>query len=123
MAQPLRLWGGSGALIAMGVGMAYLYSVVGVLFPGIFPDSFKEGGEVALYFEAAATITVLALLGQLLEAKARSQTGQAIRGLLGLAVKTAHRVRDVKEEEVPVEDMKKEMFYGYALVRKCQSTA
>ena len=94
-------------LIAMGVGVAYLYSVVGVIFPGIFPDSFKEGGEVALYFEAAATITVLVLLGQMLEAKARSQTGQAIRGLLGLAAKTAHRVRDGKEEEVPVDDIEK----------------
>ena len=92
-------------LIAMGVGVAYLYSVVGVVFPGIFPDSFKEGGEVALYFEAAAVITVLVLLGQLLEAKARSQTGQAIRGLLGLAAKTAHRVRDGKEEEVPVDEI------------------
>jgi P-type Cu+ transporter len=94
-------------LISMGVGVAYLYSVVGVVFPGIFPDSFKEGGEVALYFEAAATITVLVLLGQLLEAKARSQTGQAIRGLLGLAAKTAHRVRDGQEEEVPVDEIEK----------------
>ena len=92
-------------LIAMGIGVAYLYSVVGVVFPRIFPDSFKEGGEVALYFEAAATITVLVLLGQMLEAKARSQTGQAIRGLLGLAAKTAHRVRDGKEEEVPVDEI------------------
>ena len=94
-------------LISMGVGVAYLYSVVGVVFPGIFPDSFKEGGEVALYFEAAAAITVLVLLGQLLEAKARSQTGQAIRGLLGLAAKTAHRVRDGQEEEVPVDEIEK----------------
>jgi len=94
-------------LIAMGVGVAYLYSVVGVVFPRIFPDSFKEGGEVALYFEAAAVITVLVLLGQLLEAKARSQTGQAIRALLGLAAKTAHRVRDGKEEEVPVDEIEK----------------
>ena len=94
-------------LIAMGVGVAYLYSVVGVIFPAIFPDSFKEGGEVALYFEAAATITVLVLLGQMLEAKARRQTGQAIRGLLGLAAKTAHRVRDGKEEEVPVDEIDK----------------
>jgi len=94
-------------LIAMGVGVAYLYSVVGVLFPGIFPDSFKEGGEVAVYFEAAAVITVLVLLGQLLEAKARSQTGQAIRALLGLAAKTAHRVRDGKEEEVPADEIEK----------------
>jgi P-type Cu+ transporter len=92
-------------LIAMGVGVAYLYSVVGVVFPGIFPDSFREGGEVALYFEAAAMITVLVLLGQLLEAKARGQTGQAIRGLLGLAAKTAHRVRNGQEEEVPVDEI------------------
>src|SRR6516164_6836358 len=94
-------------LIAMGVGVAYLYSVVGVLFPGIFPDSFKEGGEAALYFEAAAVITVLVLLGQLLEARARSQTGQAIRALLGLAAKTAHRVRNGEEEEVPVDEIEK----------------
>jgi Cu+-exporting ATPase len=95
------------SLIAMGVGVAYLYSVIGVVFPGIFPDSFKEGGEVALYFEAAAVITVLVLLGQLLEARARSQTGQAIRALLGLAAKTAHRVRDGKEDEVPVDEIEK----------------
>jgi P-type Cu+ transporter len=94
-------------LIALGVGTAYLYSVVGVLFPGIFPDSFKEDGEVAVYFEAAAAITVLVLLGQLLEARARSQTGQAIRALLGLVAKTAHRVRDGNEEEVPVDEIKK----------------
>jgi P-type Cu+ transporter len=94
-------------LIAMGVGVAYLYSVVGVVFPGLFPNSFKEGGEVAMYFEAAAMITVLVLLGQLLEARARSQTGQAIRGLLGLAAKTAHRLRDGKEEEVPVDEIEK----------------
>ncbi|MBV8226298.1 MAG: heavy metal translocating P-type ATPase [Verrucomicrobia bacterium] len=94
-------------LIAMGVGVAYLYSIVGVLFPGIFPDSFKENGEVGVYFEAAAMITVLVLLGQLLEARARSQTGQAIRALLGLAPKTAHRVRDGKEEEVPADEIQK----------------
>jgi Cu+-exporting ATPase len=94
-------------LIAMGVGVAFLYSVVGVLFPEIFPDSFKEGGEVGVYFEAAAVITVLVLLGQVLEAKARSRTGQAIRALLGLAAKTAHRVRDGKEEEVPVDEIEK----------------
>jgi Cu+-exporting ATPase len=94
-------------LIAMGVGVAYLYSVVGVLFPGIFPGSFKEDGEVAVYFEAAAVITVLVLLGQLLEARARSQTGQAIRALLGLAAKTAHRVWDGREEEVPVDEIQK----------------
>jgi Cu+-exporting ATPase len=94
-------------LIAMGVGVAYLYSVVGVVFPWIFPNSFKEGGEVAVYFEAAAVITVLILLGQLLEARARSRTGQAIRALLGLAAKTAHRVRDGKEEEIPVDEIEK----------------
>src|SRR6202022_3109949 len=64
---------------------AYLYSVIGVLLPGFFPSSFREDGEVALYFEAAAVITVLVLLGQLLEAKARNRTGRAIRALLGLA--------------------------------------
>ena len=94
-------------LIAMGVGVAYLYSVVGVLFPRIFPDSFKESGQVGVYFEAAAVITVLVLLGQLLEARARSQTGQAIRALLGLAPKTAHRVRDGKEDEVPADEIEK----------------
>jgi Cu+-exporting ATPase len=94
-------------LIAMGVGVAYLYSVIGVLFPGIFPDSFKEGGEIAVYFEAAAVITVLVLLGQLLEARARSQTGQAIRALSGLAAKTAHRLLDGVEEEVPVDEIQK----------------
>ena len=94
-------------LIALGVGVAYLYSVIGVLFPRIFPDSFKEGREVAVYFEAAAVITVLVLLGQLLEAKARSRTGQAIRALLGLAAKTAHRMRDGNEEEVPVDEIEK----------------
>jgi P-type Cu+ transporter len=94
-------------LIAMGVGVAYLYSFVGILFPGIFPSSFKEGGEVALYFEAAAVITVLVLLGQLLEARARSKTGQAIRALLGLAAKTAHRVRGGTEEEVPIDEIQR----------------
>jgi Cu+-exporting ATPase len=94
-------------LISMGVGVAYVYSVIGVLFPGIFPDSFKKGDEVGVYFEAAAAITVLVLLGQLLEARARSQTGQAIRALLGLAAKTAHRVRDGNEEEVPVDEIEK----------------
>jgi P-type Cu+ transporter len=94
-------------LIAMGVGAAYFYSVIAVIFPGLFPRSFKESGELPLYFEAAAMITVLVLLGQLLEAKARRETGQAIRALLGLAAKTAHRVRDGKEEEVPVDEIEK----------------
>ena len=94
-------------LIATGVGAAYFYSAVAVIAPGIFPESFRESGEVGLYFEAAAVITVLVLLGQLLEAKARSQTSQAIRALLGLAAKTAHRIRDDQEEEVPVDQIEK----------------
>ena len=94
-------------LIATGVGAAFLYSAVAVIAPGIFPESFREHGEVGLYFEAAAVITVLVLLGQLLEAKARSRTGQAIQALLGLAAKTAHRLVDGKEEDVPVDDLKK----------------
>src|SRR5437870_6737520 len=70
-------------LIAVGVGAAYFYSAVAVITPGIFPDSFQRNGEIDLYFEAAAVITTLVLLGQLLEAKARSRTGQAIKALLG----------------------------------------
>jgi P-type Cu+ transporter len=80
-------------LIAVGVGAAYFYSAVAVIAPGIFPESFRRHGEVDLYFEAAAVITTLVLLGQLIEAKARSRTGQAIKALLGLAAKTAHRIR------------------------------
>lgn len=93
-------------LIMIGVGAAYFLSAVAVFFPNIFPESFKKGGEVGLYFEAAAVITVLVLLGQLLEARARSQTGQAIRALMNLAAKTAHRLRDGVEEEVPIEQLK-----------------
>ncbi|HEX5492338.1 MAG TPA: copper-translocating P-type ATPase [Candidatus Udaeobacter sp.] len=81
-------------LIAVGVGAAYVFSAVAVIAPGIFPESFRQHGEVGLYFEAAAVITTLVLLGQLIEAKARSRTGQAIKALLGLAAKTAHRVRE-----------------------------
>jgi Cu+-exporting ATPase len=94
-------------LIAVGVGAAYLYSAVAVVAPGIFPESFRQHGEVDLYFEAAAVITTLVLLGQLIEAKARSRTGQAIKALLGLAAKTAHRVRDGEEEEIPVDAIQK----------------
>src|SRR5438445_120975 len=79
-------------LIALGTGMAYVYSVVGALAPGLFPASFRtHGGEVGLYFEAAAVITVLVLLGQVLELRARSQTSSAIRALLRLAPPTARR--------------------------------
>ena len=94
-------------LIAVGVGAAYVFSAVAVIAPGIFPESFQQHGEVGLYFEAAAVITTLVLLGQLIEAKARSRTGQAIKALLGLAAKTAHRVRDGQEEEIPVDAIQK----------------
>lgn len=94
-------------LIAVGVGAAFSYSAVAVIAPGIFPDSFRHDGEVGLYFEAAAMITVLVLLGQLLEGRARSRTGQAIKALLGLAAKTAHRLRDKVEEDVPVDQLEK----------------
>ena len=95
-------------LIGLGVGVAYSYSVVAKLFPRIFPPSFRSGsGEVALYFEAAAVITTLVLLGQVLELKARSSTGAAIRALLGLAPKTARRIRgDGGEEEIPLSEVR-----------------
>jgi Cu+-exporting ATPase len=95
-------------LIMLGVGAAYAYSVVAVLFPGIFPESFRRHGEVALYFEAGAVITTLILLGQWLEARARKQTGQAIESLLDLAAKTAHRLDGQgNEEEVEVDEIHK----------------
>jgi Cu+-exporting ATPase len=94
-------------LIAVGVGAAYFYSVIAVTAPGIFPSSFRRHGEVDLYFEAAAVITTLILLGQLIEAKARSRTGHAIKALLGLTAKTAHRVRDGQEEEIAVDEIQK----------------
>ncbi|MBW8890550.1 MAG: cadmium-translocating P-type ATPase, partial [Fibrobacteres bacterium] len=91
-------------LIGLGVGVAYLYSVVATLAPGIFPVSFRDAhGQVGVYFEAAAVIVTLVLLGQVLELRARSQTGAAIKALLGLAPKTARRVReDGVEEEIPL---------------------
>src|SRR5262245_3728785 len=94
-------------LIAVGVGAAYVFSAVAVIAPGIFPESFRQHGEVGLYFEAAAVITTLVLLGQLIEAKARSRTGQAIKALLGIAATTAHRVRNGQEEEIPVDAIQK----------------
>src|ERR1043166_3032118 len=94
-------------LIAVGVGAAYVFSAVAVITPEIFPESFRQHGEIGLYFEAAAAITTLVLLGQLIEAKARSRTGQAIQALLGLAAKTAHRVRDRQEEKIPVDAIQK----------------
>lgn len=93
-------------LIALGVGAAYLYSLVAVVAPGIFPESFRRHGEVPLYFETGAVITTLILLGQWLEARARTQTGKAIQSLLDLAAKTAHRIDDGgNEEEVSVDQI------------------
>jgi len=124
LATPVVLWGGRPffvrgwhsvvhrslnmfTLIGLGVGVAYLYSLVAKLFPGIFPPSFRlEGGEVAVYFEAAAAIVTLVLLGQVLELKARSRTGAAVKALLGLAPKTARRLRDDGfEEDVPLDEV------------------
>jgi Cu+-exporting ATPase len=91
-------------LIALGTGAAWSFSVAATLVPGAFPASFRgHGGEVALYFEAAAVIVTLVLMGQVLELRARSRTGAAIRALLGLAPKTARRVEpDGREHDVPL---------------------
>ncbi|HEX8841234.1 MAG TPA: copper-translocating P-type ATPase [Sphingomicrobium sp.] len=125
LATPVVLWGGKPffdrfwasllnrspnmfTLIGLGIGAAYGYSLIAVLFPRIFPPSFRTmGGMVPVYFEAAAVITTLVLLGQVLELRARSSTGKAIRALLGLAPKTARRVnKDGSEEDVPLGDLK-----------------
>ncbi|HEX6071903.1 MAG TPA: copper-translocating P-type ATPase, partial [Sphingomicrobium sp.] len=121
LATPVVLWGGwpffermwaslktrnlnMFTLIGMGVGVAYGYSLVATLAPGLFPSSLRTmGGLVPVYFEAAAVITTLVLLGQVLELRARSATGKAIRALLGLAPKTARRVKDGREEDIPLE--------------------
>jgi len=119
LATPVVLWGGwpffvrgwlsvvnrslnMFTLIGLGVFVAYVYSLIAVLVPGLFPGSFRDGaGNVAVYFEAAAVIVTLVLLGQVLELRARSQTGAAIKALLGLAPKTARRVNaDGSEEDV-----------------------
>ncbi len=95
-------------LIAIGVGIAWIYSLVAVLMPGLFPPAvFSEAGVVPVYFEAAAVITALVLLGQVMELRARSQTNAAIKLLLGLAPKTARLVRDDgTEEDIPMEYVK-----------------
>ncbi len=95
-------------LIAMGVGAAYLFSVVAVLVPGIFPEGFRDAeGNVGVYFEAGAVIVVLVLLGQVMELGARERTGAAIRALLDLAAKTARIIlEDGSETEIPLEDVK-----------------
>ena len=121
LATPVVLWGGwpffargwrsivtwhlnMFTLIAIGTGVAYAYSVVATLAPGLFPASFRAHGRVAVYFEAAAVIVALVLLGQVLELRARARTGHAIRALLGLAPKTARRVlADGTEADVPLE--------------------
>ncbi|HHM2297802.1 TPA: copper-translocating P-type ATPase [Legionella anisa] len=91
-------------LISMGIGVAWAYSMAAALAPNWFPAAFKTAeGLVAVYFEAAAVITTLVLLGQVLELKARAQTGSAIRALLNLAPETAHRIKDGIEEEVPLD--------------------
>lgn len=124
VATPVILWGGwpffvrgwqslvnrslnMFTLIALGVGVAYAYSLITTLLPGIFPESFRdESGGVAVYFEAAAAIVTLVLLGQVLELRARSQTGAAIRALLGLAPKTARLIRDDgSEADVPLDQV------------------
>ncbi|MBK7903000.1 MAG: heavy metal translocating P-type ATPase [Proteobacteria bacterium] len=90
-------------LIGTGVGAAFVYSVVATLAPGLFPDSFREHGRVGVYFEAAAIIVSLTLMGQLLELKARSSTSAALKALLGLAPKTARRLgADGTEEDIPL---------------------
>jgi Cu+-exporting ATPase len=95
-------------LIALGTGVAWLYSVVAVLAPGVFPDAFRgHGGAIAPYFEAAAVIVTLVLLGQVLELRARGRTGEALRALLGLAPKTARLVREQGLElDVPLADVR-----------------
>ena len=121
LATPVVLWGGwpffqrgwasvltmhlnMFTLIALGVGAAYMFSVVATLVPGIFPGSFRMGDQVAVYFEPAAVIVVLVLLGQVLELRARAGTSAAIRNLLGLAPKTARKVHtDGREEDILVE--------------------
>ncbi|CAM5792216.1 copper-translocating P-type ATPase [Castellaniella caeni] len=94
------------SLIGMGVAAAYLFSIVAVLVPGIFPEGFRDpvSGQVGIYFEAAAVIVALVLLGQVMELRAREGTGKAIRALLDMAAKTARVIRaDGTEEEIPLE--------------------
>jgi len=95
-------------LIGLGVAVSFVYSVVAVIAPGIFPAAFRDAhGNVGIYFEAAAVITTLVLLGQVLELRARSQTGAAIKALLGLAPKTARRIRNGNDEDIPLDQVRK----------------
>lgn len=125
LATPVVLWGGFPffergfasiktrnfnmfTLIAIGTGVAYLYSVIAAFFPALFPENLRtHNGMIALYFEAAAVITTLVLVGQVLELRARSQTGNAIRALLGLSPKTARKVfSDGHDEDIALEDIR-----------------
>ncbi|PQO25376.1 copper-transporting ATPase [Blastopirellula marina] len=92
-------------LISLGVSAAYLYSLVATLFPGFIPDAFQHGGEVPVYFEAAAMIVTLVLLGQVIELRARKKTGSAIRELINLAPPTARIIEDGQEREVPLSEV------------------
>ncbi len=92
-------------LIALGVGAAYLYSAVAMLLPGLFPHTMQHDGKVGIYFEAAAVIIVLVLLGQVLELRARSRTGSAIKALLNLAPPTARKVEDGGDREIPLDQV------------------
>lgn len=94
------------SLIALGVGAAYFYSAAAMLFPHLFPDSFKENGHLFIYFEAASVITVLVLLGQVLELKARGETSQAIKALLGHTPTTAHLWINGQEKEISIDEVK-----------------
>jgi Cu+-exporting ATPase len=125
LASPVVIWGGAPffargwsslrhrsanmfTLIALGTGVAYLYSVIAVLLPDVFPASFRGAdGGVPVYFEAASVIVTLVALGQVLELRARERTGDAIRALLGLSPKTAHLFRDDgSETEIPLADVR-----------------
>jgi Cu+-exporting ATPase len=122
LATPTVLWGGKPffergwaslknrswnmfTLIAMGTGIAYSFSVVTLLAPALIPDSFREGGRLPLYFEPAAVITTLVLLGQVLELRARNQTGNAIKSLLNLVPKTARLVESGMEHDIPLDEV------------------
>lgn len=124
LATPVVLWGGwpffvrgwyslvnrspnMFTLIGLGTGVAYGYSLIAALLPGIFPAAFRnEAGQVSVYFDAAAMIVTLVLLGQVLELRARSRTGAAIKALLGLAPKTARRVNsDGSDEDIPIDQV------------------
>lgn len=94
------------SLISLGVGAAYSYSVVVVLFPGIFPDSFKQNGNLPIYFETASVITILVILGQTLELKAKSQTNRSIQTLLARSPTTAHQLIDGQEHDVAIDQVK-----------------